>query len=83
MFFCNFSESFHNTTEAVVQVFYKEGIFNNIAKFTGKHLYKSLYSNKVADLKKTLAQVFCCDFAKFLRTPFFMKHLWWLLLTYR
>ena len=29
-------------------------------------------------LKKTLAQVL--DFAKFLRTPLFIEHLWWLLL---
>ena len=30
--------------------------------------------------KLTLAQVFLVDFSKFLRTPFFMEHLWWLLL---
>ena len=31
---------------------------------------------------ETLAEVFFCDFAKFLRTPFFkntfMEHFWWL-----
>ena len=31
-------------------------------------------------LKETLAQVFSCEFAKFLRTPFFTEHLRWLLL---
>ena len=29
---------------------------------------------------ETLAQVFSCEFAKFLRTPFFTEHLRWLLL---
>ena len=29
---------------------------------------------------ETLAQVFPCETAKFLRTPFFIEHLWWLLL---
>ena len=32
--------------------------------FTGKHLYQSILLNKVAGL----------------RTPFFIEHLWWLLL---
>ena len=30
--------------------------------------------------RETLAQVFPVNFAKFLRTPFFTEHLWWLLL---
>ena len=30
--------------------------------------------------KESLAQVFSCEFAKFLRTPFFTEHLYWLLL---
>ena len=29
-------------------------------------------------LKKTLAQVFACEFVKFLRTPISIEHLWWL-----
>ena len=28
----------------------------------------------------TLAQLFSCEFAKFLRTPFLTEHFWWLLL---
>ena len=44
-------------------------------KFTGKHLRQSLFFNK-----ETVAQVFSYEFAKFLRTPFFIEHLWWLLL---
>ena len=31
-------------------------------------------------IKLTLAQVFPVNFAKFLRTPFFIEYLWWLLL---
>ena len=47
------------------------------------------FFNKVAGLrpptlfKKRLAQVFSCfpvNFAKFLRTPFYIEHLWWMLL---
>ena len=30
--------------------------------------------------KESLTQVFSCEFAKFLRTPFFTEHLYWLLL---
>ena len=44
----------------------KKGVLKNFAKFTGKHLCKSLCFNKVADLnfveKETLAQVFFCKF---------------------
>ena len=50
-------------------VFFKNGVLKNFAKFTGKHLRQSLFLNKVA------GQV---DFAKFLRTPFFTEHPWWL-----
>ena len=60
--------------------FIKNGALKNFAKFTGKHLCKSLFFNKVAALnpvtllKKTLAQVFSCEFCEiykniFYRTP--------------
>ena len=54
----------------------KKGILKNFAKFTGKHLCQSLFFNKVVEQnfnlfkKETLAQVFSCEFCKFLRTPF-------------
>ena len=63
------------------EVFCKKGILRNFAKFTGKHLCRSLFLNKVAGLRQ-----WCClpvNFAKFLRTPFIIEHLWWLLLTVR
>ena len=48
-----------------------KGVLRNSTKFTGKHLCQSLFF-KVAGLP--------VNFVKFLRTPFFVKHLWWLLL---
>ena len=39
----------------------KEGVLKNFAKFTGKHLCQRIFFNKIAALKKTLAQVFYCD----------------------
>ena len=47
----------------------------HFVKFTGKHLCQSLF------LKKRLwHRCFPVNFVKFLRTPFFIEHLWWLLL---
>ena len=51
------------------EVFCKKGVLRNFAKFTGKHLWQSLFFNKVAGL-----------FGEFLGTPCFTEHLWWLLL---
>ena len=55
--------------------FCKKGSFKNFAKFIGKHLYRSLFLNKVAAatlLKKRLQRrCFPVNFVKFLRTlPF-------------
>ena len=56
-------------------------------KFTGKHMCQSLLFNKVAGprpatlIKKRLwHRSFPGNFAKFLRTPFTIEHLGWLLL---
>ena len=69
------------------EVFCKNGILRNIAKFTGKHLCQSFFFNKVAgfrfatSLKKRLwHRRFPVNFAKFLMTSFLKEHLWWLLL---
>ena len=69
------------------QVFCEKGVLRNFAKFTGKHLRQSLFFNKVAGLrpatllkKRLWHWCFPVNFAKFLRTPFFTEHLWWLLL---
>ena len=54
------------------EVFCKKGGFRKFAKFLGKHLCQSPFFNKVAGLP--------VNFVKFLRTSFFIEHLWWLLL---
>ena len=60
------------------EVFCKKDVLRNFAKFTGKYLRQSLSFNKVQAqaynfIKKE-------NFVKFLRTPFFIEHLWWMLL---
>ena len=69
------------------EVFYKKGVLKNFTKFTGKHLRQSLFFNNVAGLtpatllkKGLLHRRFPVNFAKFLRTPFFIENVWWLLL---
>ena len=47
-FFVRFLKEFLLLTEAVVL---KKGVLKNFAKFTGKHLYGSLFYNKVAACK--------------------------------
>ena len=65
-----------------------KGVLKNFSKFTGKHLCQSLFSNKVAGLrpatlfkKRLWRRCFPVNFAKFLRAPFIVKHLRWLLLS--
>ena len=62
-------------------------VLRNSAKFTGKHLCQSLFFNEVAGLwpptllkKKLWHRCFPVNFVKFLRTPFHIEHLLWLLL---
>ena len=69
------------------EVFCKKGVLRNFTKFTQKHLCYSLFFNKVAGLKPATLlkkrpwhRCFSVNFAKFLRTPLFTEHLWWLLL---
>ena len=69
------------------EVLCKKGVLGNFAKFTGKHLCQSLFFNKVAGLrpatllkKRLWHRCFPVNFAKFVRTPFIIEHLWWLLL---
>ena len=61
------------------EVFYKKGVLKNFTKFAGKHLCQSLTPATL--LKKRLwHRCFSVNFVKFLRTPFYIEHLWWLLL---
>ena len=59
------------------EVFSKKGVLKNVAKFTGKHLFQSLFSNNVASLRPaTLLKMrfwhrcFLVTFARFVRTVF-------------
>ena len=54
----------------------KKGVLRNFTKFTGKHLYQSLFFNKVAGLrpatvlkKRFWYRCFPVNFVKFLRIP--------------
>ena len=69
-----------------LEVFSKKGVAKIFSKFTGIRRCRSLFSNKVADprsstlLKKRLR--YRCspvNFAKFLRTYFYIEHFQWLL----
>ena len=60
------------------EIFCKKDVPKSFTETTGKHLWESLSFNKVAGLrlkKENLAQLFSCEFVKFLR-----EHLWRLLL---
>ena len=68
-------------------VFCRKDVLRNFAKLTGKRLCQSLFFNKAASLrpapslkKRLWHRCFPENFAKFLRTPFFIEHLWWLFL---
>ena len=51
------------------EVFCEKGVLKNFSKSTGNHLSQRLWH-----------RCFPVKFAKFLRAPFFIEHLWWLLL---
>ena len=63
------------------EVFCKKRALKNFTKFIGKHLYQSLFFNKVEGLrpatllKETLARCLLMNFVKLSRTPFFIEHL--------
>ena len=66
--------------------FMKNGALKNFPKFSEKHLYQSLLFNKSACLrsatlvkKRLCHRCFLMDFAKILRTSFFIEYLCWLL----
>ena len=56
----------------------KKGVLRNFAKFTGKRLCQSLLFNKVVGLR-LWHRCFPVNFLKFVRTPFSIEHLSWLL----
>ena len=50
------------------EVFCKKGVLENFTKFTGKHLYQSLFFNK-----ETLAQVFPSEFCEIFKNTYFYR----------
>ena len=56
-----------------------KGVLRNFAKFTGKHLCKSLFLLQPQACnfikKETLAQVFSCEFCEISKNTFFTEHL--------
>ena len=64
-------------------MFSEKGALRNLTKFTGKHLYQSLFFNNVAGLLWCLKRFYeGLKGLKFLRAPFFKKHLWRLFLKF-
>ena len=60
----------------------KKDVLKNFVKFTEKHLCKSLFFNKAGGLrpaivikKRTLMQVFFCEFCEIFKNTFFIEHL--------
>ena len=73
-FFACFT-TYHLLRRSRPEVFCKKGILRSFTKFTGKHLKPATL------LKKRLwHRCFPVNSVKFLRTPFYKEHLWWLLL---
>ena len=65
------------------EVFYKIYVFKNSTKFTGKHLHRSLFFNKVACLRLNIAGVFLWILQEhFQEHYFFTKHFRRLLLIF-
>ena len=59
------------------EFFYKKAVLRNLAKLAGKHLYQSLFFNKVAGLrpatllkKRLWHRFFSCEFCKISRNTF-------------
>ena len=69
------------------EVFCKEGVRKNFAKFAGKHMCQNLFLTKVQAetcnfiIKEILTQVFPGEFCNIFNNTFFIEHLRWLLLT--
>ena len=54
----------------------RKGVLRNFAKFTGEHLFQSLFFNKVAGKfikNEALGQVFSCEFCEISENNFFTE----------
>ena len=88
-FYLKFMRNFRNLSfrSSLPEALCKKGVLRNFTKLTGKHLCQRLFFNKAAGLrpatllkKRLWHRCFLANFAKFLRIPFFKKHLRSLLL---
>ena len=52
----------HKHSEAAAEVFYKINILKNFEKFTGNHLYQSLFFKKIAHLRPLSCFLSCLHF---------------------
>ena len=62
------SKNFRSTRP---EVYCKKDVLENFAKFTGKHLCQSLFFTE--QKKKTLEQVFSCEFCEIFKNTFFIE----------
>ena len=78
--------------EAVVQRCSVKKVFLEISQNSQENTCARVFFNKVAGLRpyacnfiknETLAQMFSYEFCEISKTPFFIEHLWWLLLISR
>ena len=66
------------------EVFWQKGVLKNFAKFKEKHLCYSIFLRIASLFKKRLwHSCLPVNFAKFLRAPFSIENLRWLLLYHR
>ena len=77
----------HSYLSSRLQMSFETDLLKNFAKFTGKHLCWSLFLIKLQAsgnfIKKRIQhRRFPLNIEKFLRTAFFIEHLWWLLLQF-
>ena len=82
-FFAVFSSCCFQSSEAVARRYsVRKSVLRNFAKFTGKHLYQSLFLNKVAGLacnfieKEIMAQVFSCESYENSKNTIFTEQFW-------
>ena len=71
---CSFLLGLHIIRSSYQRCSMKKGVLENFAKFTGKHLCRPQACNFIN--KKTLAQVFSCEFCEIFKNNFFTEHLW-------
>ena len=61
---------------------YKKGVLKTFTKFRRKQLCQSLFLPEACNFNKKILwhRCFSVNIVKFLKTPFCIEHLWWLLL---